>query len=64
MGQALADMTREPVKTKPFAVFVAEGVKIAEAISNPSLNAYEVGLELASLSTFAKTVESGIDARR
>ena len=64
IGQALADATGETVKTKPLPIFVAEGIKIAEIISDPSLNAYEIGIKLSGLTVFAKTVERGIDAHK
>ena len=44
-------------KLKAIPVFVAEGIRLAEIVGNPSLNAYEIGKEIAAMDGFAARVD-------
>ena len=61
-AQAIADKTGRILEIPSLTIFVVEGIKMAEIICDPRLNAYEMGQRLAGLPTFTKTVQRGIDA--
>ena len=63
-GQALAEAAGDEIEVKPISIFVAEGIKMAEIISNPSLKPYEVGQKLAEIPAYIQAVQQGIDSKK
>jgi hypothetical protein len=55
-AQIAATKTGQAVQTYSLPIFVAEGIKMAEIVGNPNLNAYEIGQDLSKISGFTKTV--------
>jgi hypothetical protein len=45
-----------PAQMYTLPVFVAEGIKLAEIISNPKLSAEEIGRKILEISSFTRTV--------
>ncbi len=62
--QAIAEATGTNMEVQSLSIFVVEGIKMAEIICDPKLNAWEMGKRLAGLTTITKTVQSGIDAHK
>jgi hypothetical protein len=45
-------------------VYVAEGIRVAEIVSNPRLTAFEIGKAIAGLGDFTSTIQKGADAAK
>jgi hypothetical protein len=63
-AEAIAEATKTDMRVQPFSMFVIEGMKMAEIVSDTKLTPYEIGQRLAGLPTFTKTVQRGIDANK
>ncbi len=63
-GQALAEATESEIEVKPISIFVVEGIKMAEIISNPRLSGDEIGQALAKLTSFTNAVQRGINDKK
>ena len=59
-AQAISAKTGQPVEIYSLPIFVAEGIKMAEIVGNPNLNAYEIGQDLSKIIGFTKTVAKGM----
>jgi hypothetical protein len=55
----LAAKTHQKTMIPSLAIFVAEGIRMAEIVSNPKLNAVEISRGIADLSNFSKTIIRG-----
>jgi hypothetical protein len=63
MAQKIADLTGEIRSTPPFSVFVVDGIKMMEIVSDSRLSADEVGVRLAALNDFNESVIKEIRAK-
>jgi hypothetical protein len=55
-AQALANDKSIKVEIYALPIYVAEGIKMAEIVGNPRLNAYEIGQDLGKIKAFTKKV--------
>ena len=59
-AQAEANMTRQSIPVLPLSLFAAEGIKLAEILTNQRLTPDEIGKAIADLKFFRSTVAKGI----
>ena len=60
--QAIAEATGTDMEVQSLAIFVVEGMKMAEIISDARLTPQEIGQRLAGLTTLIQKVKGGMDA--
>lgn len=60
--QALADATGKMREVNALPVFFAEAMKVAEIVSNPKLNGFDIGWRLAELPRFVVEIQRGVNA--
>ncbi len=61
-AQAIAESMNTDMEVQSLAIFVVEGMKMAEIISDARLTPQEIGQRLAGLTTFTQAVKGGMNA--